>query len=83
MSSEEAHLPVALPPGSAEDAGSPLIFFNEKTGWIFRDEQGSVWCRVCWLLIDLRGHAVAYSGKKVVVGAPMGAGTILDFSHVR
>jgi WD40 repeat protein len=74
--------PVPLPLKNVEDTGLPRFGHAEHTGWISRCERNGDWSRVCWLPVELRGYAAAYSGQKVVIGARSGAVTILDFSRV-
>jgi WD40 repeat protein len=83
LSSEDNHLPVSFTGTGVEHAGLTLFSLDKETGWINRQEQGGAWRRVCWLPLDLRGDAIAYSGQKVVIGSPRGDVTILDFSRVR
>jgi hypothetical protein len=61
----------------------PIFEFDSHTGWIsHRSAREGALLRLCWLPPDRRGHAFAHHDSHVVVGAELGAVTVIDFSDV-
>jgi WD40 repeat protein len=65
---------------SAHPSTDHLVFQLDHHGWISRSSRGGAWQRVCWIPVQRRGYAFAYSGEIVCIGAYRVAMTILDFS---
>jgi hypothetical protein len=63
----------------------PLFEFDSHTGWIsYRFAHERALLRLCWLPPDRRGDPEAFGrhDSHVVVGAPLGTVTIMDFRDI-
>jgi hypothetical protein len=63
---------------------SSCAFKLHPDGWVFRQDGGGSWRRMCWLPHKRRNYGKIYecSEQKIVITANGGLLTILDFSNV-